>query len=88
LAFFDKLLGKKNGIIIYSSDTWGDCIDAKSFFAEHDIKVEYKNIADAKNRQELVNKYKRMAVPTIIIGSKIFLGFEQNKDEIIKILKI
>ncbi len=61
---------------------------AKSFFAEHQVDVEYKSIAEEKNREELVKKYGRMAVPTIVIGDKVILGFMQNKDEIKKLLKI
>ena len=55
---------------------------------EYNIKVEYKNIADNRNRQELINKYKRLAVPTIIIGSNVLLGFEQNIDHIMKALNV
>jgi hypothetical protein len=48
--------------------------------------VEYKNIADKLIREELKNKYKRMAVPTIIIRDKVILGFADNTAEIVKLL--
>lgn len=35
-----------------------------------------------------MKKYDRMVVPTIIIGNKILLGFADNRDEIIKLLKL
>ncbi len=50
--------------------------------------MEYKSITEEKNREELVKKYGRMAVPTIVIDDKVILGFIQNKDEIKKLLKI
>ncbi len=50
--------------------------------------MEFKSIAEEKVRKELVEKYGRMAVPTIVIGDKVILGFMQNKGEIKKLLKI
>lgn len=41
-----------------------------------------------QNREELKNKYKRMAVPTIIIGNNIVLGFADNKAEIMRLLEL
>ena len=63
-------------------------MEAKGFFATHQIEVDYKNIAEKQNREELKNKYKRLAVPTILIGDRVILGFEDNKDEIIELLKL
>ena len=46
-----------------------------------------KNIAeDASAREELVAKYGRMATPTLVIGNKMFLGFQDNRKEIEKVL--
>jgi len=39
---------------------------------------------DPAAREELIAKYGRMAVPTIVIGDKVVLGFRQNRDEIEK----
>jgi glutaredoxin len=61
-------------------------VAAKSFFAQNNVEVDYKSIAEEKNREELVKKYGRLAVPTIIIGDRVILGFIQNKDEIKKLL--
>lgn len=55
---------------------------------ENKIEIEYKNISEKQNRDELKNKYKRMAVPTIVIGNRVILGFAENRDKITEILKL
>lgn len=84
----DEFSGKIDRVIMYTSDTRADCQEAKSFFAEHHVDVEYKNIAKKQNREELKYKYKRMAVPTIIIGEKVILGFTENRAQISELLKL
>ena len=37
---------------------------------------------DASARQELIEKHGRMATPTLVIGDKVILGFNLNRDEI------
>ncbi len=37
---------------------------------------------DPEARAELKERYGRMATPTIVIGSKVILGFRQNRIEI------
>jgi len=39
---------------------------------------------DPAARDELIAKYGRMAVPTLVIGERVILGFRQNQDEIEK----
>ena len=39
---------------------------------------------DPAAREELIAKYGRMAVPTIVIRDKVILGFRQNQDKIAK----
>ena len=56
-------------------------------FADNQIDIIYKNISDKQNRNELIKKYNRIDVPTIIIENKIFLGFADNRYEIIGLLK-
>jgi len=45
-------------------------------------------VVEAKFRDELVEKYGRMATPTIIINDEVILGFGINKDKIIKKLNL
>lgn len=52
------------------------------------MKFTHKNVGlDRNARQELIEKYGRMATPTIVIGGKVFLGFKQNREEIEKIVE-
>jgi hypothetical protein len=37
---------------------------------------------DPSAREELIEKYGRMATPTLVIGDKVILGFRLNQDEI------
>jgi hypothetical protein len=46
------------------------------------VESEDKNVADPKFRAELVEKYGRMATPTIIVGDDLILGFGINKEKI------
>jgi hypothetical protein len=46
------------------------------------------NVEDPKFREELVEKYGRMATPTIIIGDEVILGFGINKEKIMKKLNL
>jgi len=81
-----KMQHKK--ITIYTSSTCADCQSAKKFLLEKGVEFEEKGIEDAKNREELVKKYKRMAVPTMIIEGEVILGFSQNTERIKKLLDI
>jgi glutaredoxin 3 len=75
-------------ITIYTSSTCADCQSAKEFLIEKGIEFEEKGIEDPKSREELMEKYKRMAVPTIIINDEVILGFSQNMGRIKKLLDI
>lgn len=37
-------------------------------------------------RAELIDRYGRMATPTLVIGGRVFLGFRQNREEIEKMV--
>jgi len=49
---------------------------------------EDKNVEEPRFRDELVEKYGRMATPTIIIDDEVILGFGINKEKIIKKLNL
>ena len=65
-----------------------DCEAAKRFFSEQKIEFEDKNVEDYWNREELVQKYKQLLTPTIIIDDEKILGFGINREKIIKLLKL
>ena len=85
MDIFNKLFNK-NKIIMYSDSLWTDCQKAKSFFAERNIDIIVKDIADPKIRDEMNKKYNRIMTPTIIIKGETIVGFEQNVDKIKKLL--
>ena len=75
-------------IVIYSSPNCLDCHALKDFLLARGVLFTEKNIAEDKSaREELANKYGRLATPTIVIGEKVFLGFRENRQEIEKLLE-
>ena len=75
-------------IVIYTSPNCHDCHALKDFLSERGVLFIDKNIAEDKSaREELANKYGRLATPTIVIGEKVFLGFRENRQTIEKLLE-
>jgi len=75
-------------IVIYSSPDCLDCQAFKDYLSARGVLFVDKNIAEDKSaREELANKYGRLATPTIVIGEKVFLGFRENRQEIEKLLE-
>ncbi len=75
-------------VVIYTSPNCLDCHALKDFLSAKGVLFVEKNIAEDKSaREELANKYGRMATPTIVIGEKMFLGFRENRQEIEKLLE-
>ena len=80
LSAFDK------DIIMYSNYMWTDCQNAKSFFAENGLNLKVKDISNEDIREEMKGKFNRVMVPVIIIKGNVFIGFDDNKDEIKKLI--
>jgi len=73
-------------VIIYSTPTCPYCQIAKVFFKEKGIEFTEYNVAeDQEKSKEMVEKSGQMAVPVIIIGEEILVGF--NKDKVEELLK-
>jgi glutaredoxin 3 len=67
-------------VIIYSTPTCGYCKVAKSFFQEHNVEFEEKDVAvDQAAREEMVAKSSQMGVPVIDIDGNIVIGFDQAR---------
>jgi hypothetical protein len=45
-----------------------------------------KDIADREVRDEMIEKFGRMATPLAVIGERKFWGFSQNRTEIEKLI--
>jgi glutaredoxin len=75
-------------VVIYTSPNCNDCHALKDFLSARGVLFIDKNIAEDKSaREELANKYGRLATPTIVIGEKVFLGFSENRRAIEKLLE-
>lgn len=66
-------------VIIYTLPDCGDCKQAKDFLAENEIPYEEKSVRDPENLNEMTEKYKRLMVPTIIMGDEVYTGFSSNR---------
>lgn len=75
-----EFISHKN--VIYSSAICSDCQMAEEFFKKHNIEIDIKKIEEPKYRKELKEKYGKVLVPTIILGSDKFIGFETNQEKI------
>ncbi|MFP4660777.1 MAG: glutaredoxin family protein [Halanaerobiales bacterium] len=79
---------EKSDFVLYSSEVCSDCQLAEDFFKDNNIEIEIKKIEDPEIRKELKEKYDKVLVPTIILGKEKYIGFEQNKKEIMKRLNM
>lgn len=67
-------------VTIYTTPTCGYCRMAKDYFKEEGVEYEEKDVsADAKAREEMVNKTNQMGVPVIEVGEDIIIGFDKPK---------
>jgi len=68
--------------IIYSTITCPFCKMAKVYFQDHHIEYEDKDVThDEALQQEMIKKSGQFAVPVILIGSEIIVGFQKEKIE-------
>ncbi|MDK2821963.1 MAG: hypothetical protein PWP31_1928 [Clostridia bacterium] len=52
----------------------------KEYLSHKGVDFEEKDISiDAEAREEMFNRTKRMAVPTLIIGGEVVIGFDENR---------
>lgn len=67
-------------VTMYTTPTCGYCKLAKSFFQEHNVEYEEKDVAvDQAAREEMITKSSQMGVPVIDIDGNIVVGFDQAK---------
>ena len=76
----------KNKVVMYSDSLWTDCQNAKSFFADHNIKIKVKDISEVSVQNEMKKKFNRVMTPTIVINGDTIIGFEENLPKIKKLL--
>ena len=74
-------------VTIYTTNICPWCIKAKEFFKENKISYKEKNVQEEpKLANELLEKSGQMAVPVIVVGDSVIIGF--NKERIKKALKL
>ncbi|WP_188006639.1 Glutaredoxin family protein [Sporosarcina sp. ANT_H38] len=89
---------KKVQLELYTRPTCSDCQDAKAYLAEHHIAyIDYDLSKDPAKEQELIKLSGARMVPTFVFKGKslvglmskrkVLIGFEQNFDEIVGILR-
>ncbi|GIO27373.1 glutaredoxin family protein [Ornithinibacillus bavariensis] len=84
---------------VYTRPTCSDCQDLKEFLKRHDIPhKEYDLAKDPAKEKELIKITGNRIVPALVFSqsslfglmrkTKSMIGFETNKDEIKKLLKV
>ncbi|HUO77799.1 MAG TPA: glutaredoxin family protein [Thermodesulfovibrionales bacterium] len=59
----------------------------KEFLSSKKFDFLAKDVVhDESARKELVEKYHRLATPTIVIGKRVFVGFKEHRADIEKLL--
>ncbi len=67
-------------VIVYGTPTCPWCDRVKEFLKENNVKFEYINVAEDKEKaQEMVEKSGQMGVPVTDIDGEIIIGFDQDK---------
>ena len=76
---------QKKNIIVYSTTTWPWCYRAKEYLSSKGFSyTDYDVGKDREKAKEMIEKSKQMAVPVIMIGDEIIVGFNQAKiDELL-----
>lgn len=63
---------------VYSTPTCPWCRRVKQFLDDNGVKYKDFNVSeDSAARQEMINKCKQLAVPTICIDGEVIVGFNE-----------
>lgn len=61
---------------------------ALAFFLARGVRVDVRDVGkDEEASLELFNLAGRLAVPTVVIDERVFLGFAENREEIESLLR-
>ena len=65
-------------VTIYTTPTCVYCKKTKSFFQEHNVAYEEKDVSiDSAAADEMVKKSEQMGVPVIDVDGSIIIGFDE-----------
>jgi len=63
---------------VYSTPKCPYCKLAKKFLEDNGVEYQDFNVAeDSAAREEMINKYHQLAVPTICIDDEVIVGFNE-----------
>lgn len=77
-----KKKGKKfsGKVVVYSTKTCPWCAKTKEFLKANKISYTNKDVgSNKKNADEMMKKSGQQGVPVVVIGSKIIVGYNENK---------
>ena len=66
-------------VIFYSKEKdCPPCEEAKRWFKQNDVEYDYRDVvANPEYVRELVQKYRVMSVPVLVVGDEHYVGFDQ-----------
>jgi glutaredoxin 3 len=73
-------------VTLYHSPVCLECHAAREFFAEHGVTVDERDVSDPAVRARMEHDLGRVATPAIVVGKRVFWGFEENKQDIADLL--
>lgn len=69
-------------VTLYSQPNCPPCKMVKGFLTDNKVDYIVKDVSeDSKARDELINRYKSMSTPTVVVGKDVVIGFELAKLE-------
>ncbi|HET7656739.1 MAG TPA: glutaredoxin domain-containing protein [Bacillales bacterium] len=70
----------KPNVTLYTQPHCPPCKLVKGFLSDHNVDYVTKDVAqDSEARDELMNQYKSMSTPTVVVGDEVVIGFELEK---------
>ncbi len=77
-----KAKRKQPKVIIFTTPTCGWCKRAMAYFRAHNVKFKQVDVSrDPAAARDMQRMSGQMGVPVIKIGSKVIVGFDQQKIE-------
>lgn len=70
----------ERSVTVYSTPTCGPCKAAKAFLASKGVAFQEVNVAeDVEGREALIRQTGQLAVPVIVVGDEVVLGFNRPR---------
>lgn len=67
-------------VVVYSTPTCPHCVTVKKYLQDKGIKYTDLDVAqDQEARADMMEKTGRMAVPVVMVGENVVVGFDKTK---------